>query len=141
MLSLLPVSLETVSVFVAASVALALTPGPDNIFVLTQSALHGRFAGLCVTIGLCSGLMVHTAAVALGAAVIFATSALAFNLLKIIGAAYLLFLAWRALREGKTSIESGKTHELKSSRLYTRGVIMSVANPKVGKFAHWVAIR
>jgi threonine/homoserine/homoserine lactone efflux protein len=62
------IPIETITIFFAASVALALAPGPDNIFVLTQSALHGRAAGLFVTIGLCTGLLVHTAAVSLGIA-------------------------------------------------------------------------
>ncbi|HEC71449.1 MAG TPA: LysE family translocator, partial [Roseobacter sp.] len=52
--------------FVGVAFALALVPGPDNIFVLTQSALHGRIAGLIVTMGLASGLIFHTTAVALG---------------------------------------------------------------------------
>jgi len=89
---------ETVAIFFAASVALALAPGPDNIFVLTQSALHGRKAGLLVTIGLCTGLLVHTAAVSFGVAAIFQTSTTAFNILKIVGAMYLLYLAWQAFR-------------------------------------------
>ncbi len=51
------IPIETAAIFFAASVALAFAPGPDNIFVLTQSALHGRKAGLLVTIGLCTGLL------------------------------------------------------------------------------------
>lgn len=62
---------EVILTFFAASILLALAPGPDNIFVLTQSALHGRMSGLVVTLGLCTGLIVHTLAVALGVAVIF----------------------------------------------------------------------
>lgn len=73
------IPLETVLIFLAASTALALVPGPDNIFVLTQSALHGRSAGMFVTLGLCTGLIVHTTAVALGVAVIFQTSEIAFK--------------------------------------------------------------
>ncbi len=53
---------ETVTLFFAASLALGFAPGPDNIFVLTQSALYGRAAGLFVTLGLCTGLLFHTAA-------------------------------------------------------------------------------
>ncbi|HEX2531330.1 MAG TPA: LysE family transporter, partial [Burkholderiaceae bacterium] len=87
------ISLATASTFFAASVLLAMAPGPDNIFVLTQSALRGRAAGILVTLGLCTGLIVHTGAVALGVAAIFQASALAFNALKIIGAAYLFYLA------------------------------------------------
>ena len=78
---------ETMTLFFGAAVALALTPGPDNLFVLTQAAVGGRKAGLAVTLGLCSGLVVHTGAVALGVAALFATSALAFLALKLMGAA------------------------------------------------------
>ena len=76
---LIPV--ETALTFFMASIILALVPGPDNIFVLTQSALHGKISGLWVTLGLCKGLIVHTTAVALGVAVIFQVSAVAFSLL------------------------------------------------------------
>ena len=73
--------LTTLTLFFTASVLLALAPGPDNIFVLTQSAIKGRLVGLVVTLGLCTGLLAHTAAVALGVAALFQASALAFNLL------------------------------------------------------------
>jgi threonine/homoserine/homoserine lactone efflux protein len=69
---------DVILVFIGVAAALAAVPGPDNIFVLTQSAVHGRLAGLIVTLGLASGLMFHTTAVALGVAVIFQTSQYAF---------------------------------------------------------------
>ena len=134
MIEALPIPFEVLSVFVVASLALGLAPGPDNIFVLTQSALHGRLAGLAVTLGLCTGLVVHSLAVALGVAAIFATSALAFNLLKIVGAAYLLYLAWQAFRAGKTPLPPGKGAEIPFRRLYARGIIMNITNPKVAIF-------
>ena len=62
------IPLEVLGTLFAASVVLALVPGPDDIFVLTQSALHGRSAGMFVTMGLCAGLLVHTAAVSFGVA-------------------------------------------------------------------------
>lgn len=68
------IHLETMLVFVGVATALAVVPGPDNIFVLTQSAVHGRIAGLIITLGIALGLFVHTTAVALGVAVIFKTS-------------------------------------------------------------------
>ncbi len=89
------IPIESLATFFAASVLLALAPGPDNIFVLTQSALHGKLAGLLVTLGLCTGLIVHTTAVAFSVAVIFQASTLAFTALKLVGAGYLLYLAWR----------------------------------------------
>ena len=85
---------------------MALTPGPDNIFVLTQSALKGKLVGIVVTLGLCTGLIVHTSAVALGVAAIFQASALAFNLLKFAGAVYLLYLAWGAFRAGASTLDN-----------------------------------
>ncbi len=125
---------EIAAAFFAASLLLALAPGPDNIFVLSQSAMHGRVAGLAVTAGLCTGLVVHTTAVALGVAVIFQTSALAFSLLKYAGAAYLVWLAWQALRApaGNPSTEDGPALSL--CRLYGRGIVMNVTNPKVSIF-------
>ena len=84
------IPLEVLGTLFAASVVLALAPGPDNIFVLTQSALHGRSAGLFVTMGLCTGLLVHTAAVSLGVAALIQTSQYAFTVLKFAGSAYLL---------------------------------------------------
>ncbi|PCJ47623.1 MAG: threonine transporter RhtB [Gammaproteobacteria bacterium] len=128
------IPIETVVIFLAASVALALVPGPDNIFVLTQSALHGRKAGLLVTIGLCSGLLIHTAAVSLGVAAIFQTSALAFNILKTVGAIYLLYLAWQAFKTGARKIDESTEQQLELRKLYYRGVIMNITNPKVAIF-------
>ena len=128
------IPVETVTVFLAATVALAIAPGPDNIFVLTQSALYGRTAGILVTLGLCTGVIVHTAAVALGVAAIFSTSAVAFNVLKILGAAYLLFLAWGAFRAGATDIDGSPHSVLRGHQLYFRGVIMNITNPKVAIF-------
>jgi threonine/homoserine/homoserine lactone efflux protein len=127
-------SLSTSFLFFGAAVLLALAPGPDNIFVLTQAALRGKAAGLFVTLGLCTGLIVHTTAVALGVAAIFQASMPAFNLLKTIGAAYLLYLAWQAFHAGAASLAAGSSTELTPLRLYRRGIIMNVTNPKVSIF-------
>lgn len=128
------ISLDTLTLFLAASAALALAPGPDNIFVLTQSALHGRRAGLWVTLGLCTGLLVHTAVVSLGVAAIFQSSALAFNLLKIVGALYLLYLAFHAFRASAATLSETKNASLAWQKLYLRGIIMNITNPKVAIF-------
>ena len=128
------IPIETMAAFFMASVLLALAPGPDNIFVLTQSALRGKMAGLMVTLGLCTGLVVHTTAVAFGVAVIFQASEVAFTVLKMFGAGYLLYLAWHAFRAGSTSIAAGKTNGMSYGRLYRRGIIMNVTNPKVSIF-------
>lgn len=125
---------EVLGVFFFASVVLALTPGPDNLFVLTQSALSGSRAGLIVTLGLCTGLIVHTTAVALGVAVIFQTSAVAFTALKVAGATYLAYLAWQAFRAGSSKLQADKAPPVPLRRLYARGIVMNVTNPKVSIF-------
>jgi len=117
--------------FALASLVLAISPGPDNLFVLMQSALHGRAAGLWVVLGLCSGLVVHTTAVVIGVATLIQQSPLAFNLLKFAGAAYLLWLAWGAWR---APVGEGGPAEVPSAsplRLWLRGVVMNLTNPKV----------
>ncbi|WP_319405294.1 LysE family translocator [uncultured Desulfosarcina sp.] len=128
------IPIEILATFFMASVLLGLAPGPDNIFVLTQSALRGRGAGLLVTLGLCTGLVVHTTAVAFGVAVVFQASALAFTALKLGGAGYLLYLGWQAFRVSAARISAGRKNELSYTTLYRRGIIMNVTNPKVSIF-------
>ena len=125
---------EVILVFCAAAGALGLAPGPDNIFVLTQSALYGRLAGLVVTLGLCTGLLFHTTAVAFGIAAIFSASTVAFNIVKLVGAAYLLFLAWQAFKAGKSTLSSEERVEPSLKQLYRRGIVMNITNPKVAIF-------
>ncbi len=128
-------SLETLLTFFSAALLLALVPGPDNIFVLTQSAVHGRGAGLAVVLGLCTGLIGHSTAVALGVAVIFQTSAIAFAVLKYLGGAYLVYLAWLAFRAaavGRVDVAAGVP--VSPWKLYRRGIVMNVTNPKVSLF-------
>jgi len=124
---------DVAGVFFLASLLLGLAPGPDNLYVLTQSAINGRSAGMMVTLGLCTGLLFHTAAVALGVAVIFHTSALAFTLFKLIGAGYLLWLAWQAFRAAGSGVDP-RVKALRPGQLYRRGVLMNVTNPKVSLF-------
>jgi threonine/homoserine/homoserine lactone efflux protein len=124
---------DTLIMFITASTVLGFAPGPDNIFVLSQSVLYGRTAGFIITLGLCTGLLVHTAVVAFGVAAIFRTSALAFDILKYCGAAYLLYLAWRAFRTATGGAE-GSGERLTAAQLYRRGIIMNVTNPKVSIF-------
>lgn len=126
--------LNTLLTFITASVVLAFAPGPDNIFVLTQSIVSGRTAGIKITLGLCTGLIVHTSIVTFGVAAIFQTSLLAFNILKYIGAGYLLYLAWKAFKASSSKISLNDKNKLSSWQLYRRGIIMNVTNPKVSIF-------
>jgi threonine/homoserine/homoserine lactone efflux protein len=125
---------EALTAFFAASVLLALAPGPDNLFVLAQSALYGRLAGLSVTAGLCTGLLVHTASVALGVAALVLASPAAFTVLRIIGALYLLYLAWQAVRAEPAGGDGRVAARLTAGQYYRRGILMNVTNPKVAMF-------
>lgn len=132
MLILIPT--DILLLFISASLALAVAPGPDNLFVLSQSALFGSRSGLLVTLGLCTGLLLHIAAATLGVAAIFQTSPLAFNLLKAVGAAYLVLLAVQAFRAGAAGLEVSSHSGSGARTLYFRGIIMNVTNPKVALF-------
>ena len=127
------IPVDQLAIFFLASVALALAPGPDNIFVLSQSALNGYRGGLAVTLGLCTGLIFHTTLVALGVAAILKASVLAFSILKIIGAAYLLYLAWGAWHAAKNAVLQ-QSSSLNLPQLYRRGIFMNISNPKVSIF-------
>jgi threonine/homoserine/homoserine lactone efflux protein len=126
--------LDSLATFAVASILLDLAPGPDNIFVLTQSALYGRRAGILVTLGLCTGLLVHTSLVAFGAAALLQASPGAFTALKVVGALYLLYLAWGAFRAGAAAIPGDGRTGLTAWQYYRRGIIMNVTNPKVSVF-------
>lgn len=127
-------TIDTMLAFALASVVLAFAPGPDNIFVLTQSAIRGPKAGVAVTFGLATGLVVHTAAVVLGLAALIAVSELAFTILKVLGAAYLVYLAIGAFRAKPDMIEAKDAHVRGLGAYYRRGIIMNVTNPKVSIF-------
>jgi threonine/homoserine/homoserine lactone efflux protein len=124
----------TLAVFFAASTLLALAPGPDNLYVLAQSALRGPGAGLAITVGLCTGLLVHTAAVTLGVAALMRASPTAFAALKLAGAGYLLYLAWRAFGAAGTELQAARERALRGWAYYRRGILMNVTNPKVSIF-------
>ena len=139
---------DAIMAFFATALLLGIAPGPDNIFVLTQSALFGARAGVVTTMGLVTGLCVHTTAVALGVAAIFQTSALAFTLLKVAGAGYLLWLAWLSFRSGASATPIADSPAQGQAQgqgqngagfpgyaaLYRRGILMNVTNPKVSLF-------
>lgn len=124
----------TLSLFITASVLLIVAPGPDIVFLVSQGVARGPKAGLVTAMGLAAGNLVHTVAAALGVSVIFQTSAIAFNALKYAGAAYLLYLAWKAARSDGGSFEVSQPGEAAKESLFWRAVLMNVLNPKVALF-------
>ncbi len=117
--------------FTGASFLLAIAPGPDNLFVLTQSAVHGVRAGVIVVLGLCTGLILQTIAAALGLAAVVAAAPALFWAIKCLGAAYLLYLAFMAWTHAKDGAEGRGAVSLSPFALWRRGVIMNITNPKV----------
>ena len=116
--------MDSYSVFILASLLLAITPGPDNLFVLTQSALYGKKAGLLITLGLCTGLIFHTSLVAFGFAIIFQSS-WALVALKSFGACYLFYLAFKSLTATIATFKAPVP--LSNIALYRRGIIMNLS--------------
>lgn len=129
------ISPDTAVVFAGIACLLALSPGPDNLFVLFQSMLWGWRAGFMITLGLCTGLLWHTFIVTIGIAALIAASETAFLVLRLIGAAYLLYMAWQAWRAPPV-FASGETAPSRRSDLqfYRRGILMSATNPKLSIF-------
>jgi len=121
--------------FIVANIFLALAPGPDNIFVLTQGITKGFKAAFITTLGFTSGVVIHTSAAAFGITVIFQTSELAFNIVKYVGAIYLIYLAYQAYKYRNEPLdlnEKNGTSTLK--KLYIKAFFMNVLNPKVSIF-------
>ncbi|MFT5668586.1 MAG: threonine/homoserine/homoserine lactone efflux protein [Vicingaceae bacterium] len=120
--------------FCLASFLMALMPGPDNIFVLTESIAKGAKNGILIAFGLNSGVLIHTLAAATGVSLILKQSELAFAIIQYAGAAYLLYLAFLAAKEKvepfKTQVNSSKG----AIKLVRTGFIMNILNPKVSLF-------
>lgn len=126
--------LMNVFYFLLASVALTLMPGPDILFVATQSMVQGKKGGIMTALGLCTGLFAHTVAATIGVSAMVYHSALAFQILKYSGAAYLLFLAWQSLRNSGSAQLNQNLSKRSSFSLYKRGIWMNLLNPKVSIF-------
>jgi threonine/homoserine/homoserine lactone efflux protein len=123
----------TLLYFLTASVALTVAPGPDNLFVMTQGITRGRKEAIVTALGMCSGVSIHTTAAAFGVSALFYSSALAFNVVKYAGALYLLYLAWRTVKQ-RSAIRLAGADDRPLGALFRRGFIMNVLNPKVAMF-------
>tara|TARA_B100000809_G_scaffold149640_1_gene147169 strand:- start:13853 stop:14467 length:615 start_codon:yes stop_codon:yes gene_type:complete len=127
--------LETLFSFAIATSILAISPGPDNIFVLTQSIVNGKKFGLATVFGLISGCLVHTTLLAFGVSAILKESENLFFIIKLFGSFYLLYLAFKVYRSDATIILSEDNVEKKTTtQLFKQGFIMNVLNPKVSIF-------
>lgn len=118
-----------------ATAALAISPGPDNIYVLMQSVTHGRRSGLATVFGLMSGCIIHTTLVAFGASALIKTNDHLFFIIKLFGALYLLYLAYQVYKSDATlSLNAEHVPRKTEWALFQQGFIMNVLNPKVSIF-------
>lgn len=126
---------ETLLLFVIATSVLAISPGPDNIYVLMQSITNGRKYGLATVCGLISGCLVHTTLVAFGVSVLIKENDTLFFSIKLFGASYLVYLAYKVYKSN-AEVSLSYEHVPKKSmwQLFKQGVIMNVLNPKVSLF-------
>ena len=126
---------EILLTFSIATFALALSPGPDNIFVLIQSMTNGKKFGLAVVAGLMTGCLVHTTLLAFGVSAVIKESPTIFTIIKIFGAFYLIYLSIMVYKGGDTiNISIDKKGEKNLAALFKQGFIMNVLNPKVTIF-------
>src|SRR5436190_19702018 len=128
-------SLDNYLLFVLASVLLVLTPGPNLLYLVSRTLCQGRSAGVVSLAGTSLGFVFHVVAAALGLTAIFLTVPLLYDAMRYLGAAYLMWLAWDALRPGGRELFQARTLPRASAgRLFRTGVLTSVLNPKVAMF-------
>ncbi len=131
----IPLNLEILITFSAATAALAVLPGPDNIYVLMQSISHGKKSGLATVGGLMAGCLVHTTLLAFGVSAIIKDNDTIFLFIKVFGAIYLLYLAFQVFRsDAHINLSDIKTSKKTVEQLFRQGFIMNVLNPKVTIF-------
>lgn len=121
--------------FVGAALLIVLTPGPNMIYVISRSICQGRKAGVISLLGVMAGFLVHMFAAALGLTALFMAVPLAYELLKWAGAAYLLYMAWQAVRPGASSPFEARQLPVDSPRrLFFMGFLTNLLNPKIAVF-------
>jgi threonine/homoserine/homoserine lactone efflux protein len=122
------------ALFVGASLALLFVPGPAVLYVVTQSIDRGRRAGMVCTLGIHTGTLVHIAAATVGLSALLASSAVAFDVFKYLGAAYLIVVGIRRLVGVEQLGETGAAPPRSSLNLYRQGIVVNVLNPKTALF-------
>ena len=128
--------------FFIAAIVVGIAPGPDNLFVLAQSATHGARAGFCVILGLCTGIALQTCLLVAGVSALIAASPTAFFVMQCLGAAYLLYLAYKSFQVRAGTVVAGEANAenapepvcVPAHKLYLRGIIMNMTNPKAVLF-------
>lgn len=119
-------------IFFSAAFALCISPGPDLIYIGSTTTAHGAKNGIFASAGVCSGAFVHVFAAAFGLSAILAASAAAFTAVKMVGAAYLIYLGVKAIIAKKTDSEEIHIRKTASGwKTYKQGALIDILNPKV----------
>jgi len=127
-------SLSSLALFCAASIALAVVPGPAVTYIVTQSVDKGRRAGIVSALGIATGGLVHVAAATVGLSALIASSAAAFNVVKYVGAAYLIVVGIRRILSHDEPESAVAVEQTPLRQLYAQGVVVNVLNPKTALF-------
>ncbi|HEU5367184.1 MAG TPA: LysE family translocator [Ktedonobacterales bacterium] len=122
------------ALFLTASLALIVAPGPDSLYVLARGIGQGRRAGAISALGTSTGLLVHTTAAALGLAVLLQTSIVAYTIIKFVGAAYLIYLGVKTFLSKQSMLVTPASGKPSWRRMYLQGMLTNVLNPKVALF-------
>jgi len=127
-------SLTNLSVFLGAALILLLTPGPAVLYIVARSLDQGRLAGLVSVLSIEAGNLVHVLAATLGLSAILASSALAFAIVKYLGAGYLVCLGLRRLLTGRSGAQPAALERQRPGRIFRQGVAVAILNPKTALF-------
>src|SRR5436190_11041071 len=125
---------EMVLLFMAAALALNLTPGPDMLYVTARSVSDGRAAGVLSAFGIAAGTLVHITALALGLAALLAAVPLAYDVVRIAGAIYLVVIGLRLLMRPRTVAEVAALPRPRRRVIFAQAVVTYLLNPKVALF-------
>ncbi|HEY3074586.1 MAG TPA: LysE family translocator [Burkholderiales bacterium] len=125
---------EMVLLFMAAALALNLTPGPDMLYVTARSISDGRAAGVLSAFGIAAGTLVHVSALALGLAALLAAVPLAYDVVRIAGAIYLVVIGLQLILRPRTASDVAQLPRLRLRVIFAQAVVTNVLNPKVALF-------
>jgi len=127
-------ALSTIALFLLTALGLLLIPGPSVLYILTHSVAQGKRAGLASVLGIELASLIHAIAAALGLSALLLTSALAFSIVKYLGATYLIYLGVRTLLAREERQQTAASAPKSLSQLLTRGFLVNLLNPKTALF-------
>lgn len=126
--------IEHYTLFLLSGILLNITPGTDTLYILSRTVAQGKRAGILSVLGIVSGVFFHTLFAAFGLSVILMQSALAFSVVKWLGAGYLIYIGIKSLKSRANPLELEQTEQTAGKKIYLQGLLTNVLNPKVALF-------